>query len=198
MNSATRHSLTTIVIIKVYIWSSTFLFIPCRKNNRRFPCLYIILVFIDSSLQLSFVTPWVPASPATTRLKTHRDGTVKEYYSSTDICHDLLTITMEHCVLGPFVNSREANSFKCSSLLPKSAHDKPFFKFFYAGKSPWHNDSASSKNWLSILTDCPAWYNMVKAGKEDMWERASIQDAHLLTQYVLAFDKPLISDAAYF
>lgn len=76
-------------------------FYTLSQKSSYFPRLRIVLVLVVSSFRLPYVTPWLIASPAMAKLGTHRDGVVEGYFSSPDICHDLLTSTVEHCVLDP-------------------------------------------------------------------------------------------------
>lgn len=157
---------------------------------------YWLLYHPFSHLPLCHFLQWLLTSLAMVGLGAHRDGVVEEYLSSPDIFHDLLALTVDYRVHSPFVTSLEDDSFEWSSFFPKSVFYKPFFEFS-SGKNPWHNNSASPKNWPSILIDWLTWYYRIKATKEDLWESVGIRDALLLIQSMLIFYKTFVSVVAY-
>lgn len=76
----------------------------------------VFLTFASSLLSSSPLLYLYTAPLAMAEPETHRDDVVRGYLSYPNIYHDLLTSTVKHCVLGPFMTSLETDSFEWLSF----------------------------------------------------------------------------------
>lgn len=117
-----------------------YTFIFCHKK-RPSSFLFLVYPYFRRLLSSGYLMHF-PLLLVMYKLGFSYDNLVEDFFSSPDICRDLLVQTQQHRVLGPFMNLPDIDSYPWFFYFSKSKHDRSFFKH-------------SRQRWLLGTTDLP-------------------------------------------